>query len=284
MILVLVLLLFTALTAFVFNAEVSTAGAEVSTSKVVEKEKAFLLLRSAMPLVEKLLDNYTNGGYVSLSDPWARPMSVNTPLGEVEVRVVDLDRFLNLNSVDKRGVKETFENLLGELEIDDELLERLLQWEGKKPYGGWGEYPPPGKGLASKYELLLIWNNTGDLYGKRVGGEELPGLLQLTTVHSGGRVNVNTAPVWILKALPGIDDATVEEIVELRRERVIKNLQQLLGVGSIDMNTLYRWSDVLTTQSRYFLVKMHLKGRATSTLLWFIYDIKTKTVVEQGVE
>jgi len=282
MILVLVLFLVLGLVAFVFNAQVSSVGASSVARKVVEKERALVLLKSATPVVKKLLDRYTNGGFVSLNDPWAKPITVPSPLGEIEVEVVDLERFLNLNRLNLRGVRETFENLLGELEIDYALLDKLLAWEGLESGGGFNfKYPPPHRPLSSKYELLLIWNNTGDLYGKRVGPRELPGLLELTTALSEGKVNVNTAPVWILRALPDIDPATVEAIVELRGQKVIKDLKELLGVGSIDMNTLYRWREVLTTRSRYFLVKLRLKGKLT---LWFVYDIGSKKVVLEGVE
>jgi len=284
MILVLVLFLVLGLVAFVFNAQVSSTGASSVVRKVTEKERALVLLKSATPIVKNLLDKYTNGGLVSLNDPWAKPITVPSPLGDIEVEVVDLDRFLNLNRLNLKGIRETFENLLGDLEIDYELLERLLVWQGLKTGGDFNfRYPPPRRPLSSKYELLVIWNNTGDLYGKKVGLEELPGLLELTTTYSGGKVNVNTAPVWILRALPGMDPATVEQIVSLRQRKVIKDLKGLLGVGLIDMNTLYRWRDILTVKSRYFLVKMQLKGGAKLTL-WFIYELTTKRIVLEGVE
>jgi general secretion pathway protein K len=281
MILVFVLLLVLGAVAWVFNAQVSSVGGSSVVRKVVEKERAFVLLKSAVPSVKELLDRYANGGLVSLGDPWAKPMVVPTPLGEVEVEVVDLERFLNLNAIDKRGVRETLKNLLRELEIDAALLEKLLVWEGLEPYADTDfEYPPPRRPLSSEYELLLIWN-AEDLGRKRRGFEELPALTELTTTLSEGRINVNTAPIWIIRALPGIDPATAEAIVELRQRKVIKDLKELLGVGSIDMNVLYRWREILTTRSRNFLVKLRLKGKLT---LWFVYDVVDQKIVAEGVE
>ncbi len=283
MFLVLILMLFLTLSFYLFNAEVAVRSSSELVSKVVQKERAFVLLKSLIPTAEKLLNKYTNGGSVSLVDPWAKPIEVETPLGKVNIKVVDLDRYLNLNALSNRAVRETFSNLLGELKIDGELLERILQWEGLKPYAGnWSEYPPPKRPMISKYELLLIWNNTGDLFGKKVGILELPGLLELTTVHSDGKVNVNTAPYWVLLSLPRMDPVTLGQIIEMRKDRKITDLQQLLTIG-VDSERIYLWSNVLKTTSRYFEVVAALNSTSTPLTVRFIYDIVEKRVIEKEV-
>ena len=283
MIILLALILFLSLSFYVFQASIAVNGAYETVSKVVDKERAFILLRSFIPRAQRLLIKYANGGEVSLNDPWAKPIVLPTPLGTVNVQVVDLDRYINLNSLKVPEIRETFANLLDNLKIDPLLLDRIEMWEGLKPVDNPDifPYPPPRRPMASKYELLLIWNKTDDLYGKKVGPLELPGLLDLVTVHSSGKVNVNTAPYWILISLPGADPATVDQIIQLRGERKITNLQQLLGI--VDMNLLYRWQRILTTKSRYFMVTATLNGTAAPTTLWFIYDIQQKKVVQEGV-
>ncbi len=284
MILLLVLILALSASFYLFWAQTSLYGASAAVAKITQKERDFVLLKSAVSLAVKLLKEKTNGGLVSLSGVYFKPLSFDTPVGTVTVKIVDLDRFLNLNRLSNRYVRQTFENLLTELDIDPLLLESLLQWEGLKTnYYNWGSLPIKGAPLDSKYELLYVWNNTGDLFGKEEGGEKLPGLLQLVTVHSSGKININTAPFWVIKALPGMDEATASQILELRKEKNITNLNQLLGVGSINMDYLFRLQQILTTRSRFFKVDITLNGTSTSTTLWFIYDLKKNRIVEKGV-
>ena len=45
------------------------------------------------------------------------------------------------------------------------------------------------------------------------------------------KVNINTAPVWLLKALPGIDEELARRIVEGRPYRSIEDIKRVKGIG-----------------------------------------------------
>jgi general secretion pathway protein K len=67
--------------------------------------------------------------------------------------------------------------------------------------------------LASLAELRLVKGFDQDLLQ---GGKDRPGLIQLLTVHSSGRVNINTAPAMLLAALvqPGITRETADSFAQ----------------------------------------------------------------------
>jgi general secretion pathway protein K len=162
----------------------------------------------------------------------------------------------------------------------------LLVWEGVKPLEGeWKlPYPIKGKPLDSIYELQWFWDNSKDLYGKKVGNEEYPGLLELVTVHSTGKININTAPYWVLRALsPYIDDVLARQIMEKREEQPFKDVMELLTVDGIDMDLLYKIQDLLTTKSRFFKITLTLEGDNSQTLT-VIYDREKNQIVEKSVQ
>jgi general secretion pathway protein K len=172
---------------------------------------------------------------------------------------------------------------------DNELLDRLMLWNGaRKPYGEWDlPFPLKGKSLDSKYEFLYFWNNTRDLYGKKVDLVELPGLLSLITVYSNGKININTAPYWILRSLDeNITDTVAREIMAERLKKPFRSPRDLLRIEDIDMDTLYRFYDAITTKSRYFEITVTLIERVTNYTITVrgIYDKQRKKFVEKEID
>jgi type II secretory pathway component PulK len=56
---------------------------------------------------------------------------------------------------------------------------------------------------------------------------------QYFTTRGNGQVNINTAPVPVLRALPGMTDATLNMILQLRSQgRRIENVQQVFSAMS----------------------------------------------------
>ena len=253
-------------------------------STVYRKEKALILLNSALKRVIYLF-NKDNNSYDALTELWAKPLQLKTPLGILEIEIIDQDRFINLNYVGRnRKITKAFERLLSFLHIDNELIEKLEHWNGaKKPEGEWNlPFPLKGKPLDSIYELFYFWNNTKDLYGKKVGVEKLPGLIKLVTVYSDGKININTAPYWILRSLDDdIDDILARNIMEERRKNPFRSPRDLLRVDGINMDILYRIYNIVKVKSRFFEIKITLKGVEGIHTLRVIYDRNLKKVVER---
>ena len=148
MIVVLVLGLILALTYWAVGAFESSASAYTAVQKVYRKEQGLLFLNSALYKLAELLDK-DNNDYDALNEFWARPYSFETPIGTIEAKIVDLDRYIDVNLVGRnRKITRVFENLLSLLQIDPQLLELLLEWKGDRPEEFWpAKYPPKGKPL-----------------------------------------------------------------------------------------------------------------------------------------
>jgi len=283
MVIVLILVLFLSLSFYALDALNSASGAQRILTTLYKKEQALLLLNSALPQITALLDRL--GNVISLNQEWAKPIAVNTPLGLLDVKIVDLDRYLDVNGLNNPQIVRALRRLCLLLDINSVFIDRLMVWEGLKPNEGFEFQFPPKKGkLDSLWELTYVWNNTSDLFGKKEGFIEFPGLVKLLTVYSDGKVNVNTAPYWVLRSLDeAIDDWTAREIMERRKERPFRDLLDLLGVGNLDMDALYRLRNLIKFSSRYFKIELTLKSGDIKLTLVAVYDRVEKKIVEKEI-
>jgi len=283
MVIVLILVLFLSLSFYALDALNSASGAQRILTTLYKKEQALLLLNSALPQITALLDRL--GNVISLNQEWAKPIAVNTPLGLLDVKIVDLDRYLDVNGLNNPQIVRALRRLCLLLDINSVFIDRLMVWEGLKPNEGFEFQFPPKKGkLDSLWELTYVWNNTSDLFGKKEGFIEFPGLVELLTVYSDGKVNVNTAPYWVLRSLDeAIDDWTAREIMERRKERPFRDLLDLLGVGNLDMDALYRLRNLIKFSSRYFKIELTLKSGDIKLTLVAVYDRVEKKIVEKEI-
>ena len=126
--------------------------------------------------------------------------------------------------------------------------------------------------MTSLAELLLVRGMTEPLYYGKEGG---PGLKDLLTLYSGGKINVNTAGPLVLQALlspstpPETAESWVESVIAYRREPMHWDF---LGESDWYRNRMVGFSDItlpaelITVQSSYFSVRMTGKvgaGRKT---------------------
>ena len=130
------------------------------------------------------------------------------------------------------------------------------------------EYPYECKNgpLTTLAELRLVRGMTEELY---LGTEEYPGLREVLTVHSNGKINLNTAGPLVLKALVGQDisedtaEAWAESVVAYREEPMHWDF-----LGELDWyrNRMAGYNDIslppelIATQSNHFSVT--LTGKA----------------------
>lgn len=285
MILVLVLGFFLTLTYYVTDTLQSTNSTREIYEKVYLKEKHYIILDSLISKITILLQREERG-YDALTDPWVEPYIFETHLGTISVEIVDEDRFLNPNYITKiRGLREVFEKLFRFLEVDLELLNRILVWTGQEQGFIDLELPLKRKPMDSVHEIELFWNKKEDLYGKEKDFEKKPGLLELLTVFSDGKVNINTAPVHIIFALDkDIDWDLAKRIADYRRDKPFRRIRDLLLVKGVTLDIAYRLESKIKVRSRFFRVKMSIKTDKVETTLTFIYDRDRNKILYKELE
>lgn len=118
--------------------------------------------------------------------------------------------------LDGREIGEIIEAVKDWIDKDDDITgsggaERAYYGALENPY------TPKNGPLDCIDELLMIKGMTKKLY---YGTTETPGLRQLLTVYGDGRINVNTAPRLVLRALSGeMTGAAADEMDQYRRNK-----------------------------------------------------------------
>jgi general secretion pathway protein K len=152
---------------------------------------------------------------------------VRVPLGvgEFTYRITDEESRINLNSAGPDRVDRLLTALGLEKRDRDVINDSLQDWKDSdslsRPNGAESEdyylrLPLPYRARNSQMqdvrELLQVRGITPEVYG---GVPGKPGLVDLATVVGRDTVNMNTAPVPVLKAL-GLSDAEIHDITQAR--------------------------------------------------------------------
>ena len=238
-------------------------------NSVLFKEKAYYMSRSAFAGIQDLflLDD---AKVDSFHDVWATeiPYDLDDEQVRLSVKIEDLERYLNPNQLlagsppDKKK-KEIFRRLLRNMEADPDLTNALIDWidedqERTIPLGADGmDYPPelPSKGgaLDSLEEIKLI-KGLSEFYSPRtIMGKTYPGLKDLLTVRSSGKVNINTAPPEVLMALDDeMNQDVVNEIIRIRETEPIEKIDDLVEMAGMSYDLIYRIKKYAVVKSNYF--------------------------------
>jgi general secretion pathway protein K len=158
------------------------------------------------------------------ADPWlgvdsiySGSVTVDSML--VSVVAVDLGTRLNVNTLNETELRTLFTNLLGDFVKADALAQAIVDWRDPddipRVQGGEREEYlraqllrlPTNQNFRDLEELLDVKGMTPDIYA----------LVSpyLTTLGSA-QVNLNSAPVPVLRILPGMTDEIVARILALR--------------------------------------------------------------------
>ncbi len=171
-----------------------------------------------------------------VGDPWlgvdssySGPVLVDSM--EVDVQAQDLGEKLNINQLGETEIQTFFSFLLHDFSKSQQLAQTILDWRDAdsiaRPNGA-------ERDDYIKAEMLALPTNAPfrDV-------EELQNVMGMTpeiyaaaspylTTRGSGTINVNTAPVPVLRALPGMTDATINMILQLRSQgRRINNITDL---------------------------------------------------------
>jgi general secretion pathway protein K len=261
----------------------------ISSANLLESSRLGVMVKSGYNIaVAVLQQDSEENTFDSFHDDWAvmeaSDLSRLYGSGKLEITIRDLSGRLQLNSLAGSGsqaVKIARESrvILERLLLSGDLVE-LSKEEADliiNAITDWIDKDDEEKGLeeteSSYYlsrepsysskngpmefieELLLIRGVTSELF---YGTEEFEGLNDLVTVHGDdGKININTAPAAILKALSSdLDDEMVEKMVSFRQDIENKDsLEQKDWYKNVPGMVVVNFDgDMITTSSSYFRV------------------------------
>ncbi len=173
------------------------------------------------------------------SDPWLGIDSIYSGdmlIGEhtVQVEASDLGATLNINQLSEVEIRQLFSFVLRDYQLADQLAQSITDWididdqprvagAEREQYLRDGLMVLPTNGpFREVHDLIHVAGMTPDILAR-----VRP---YLTTYGSGTRVNVNTAPEAVLRALPGMTDVIVANILGMRSAgRRIESINALMG-------------------------------------------------------
>lgn len=192
----------------------------------------------------------------------------------VDAQVRDLGTQLNINLADVAQLKAFFAYTLGDYARADQLSATIVDWrdiDDTPQIGGEERDGYIKKGLLAVpnnanfrrvEELMMVEGMTPAIYARVVN--------DLTT-FGNGQINVNTAPVNVLRSIPGITDQIIANILTQRSRGLrIASITQLVpgatpgrgggppsAMAGVQVNQLSRAAGVTTSQ---LLVTMIVKS------------------------
>jgi general secretion pathway protein K len=172
------------------------------------------------------------------ADPWldvdtlySGPVDVDSMLVDVQAR--DLGEKLNINQLTEQQIQTFFSFLLGDYTKATQLSQTILDWRDAdsipRPSGAERDAYIKAKMLAlptngpfrEVNELLNVMGMTPEIYEKAA---------PYLTTRGSSAVNLNTAPAPVLRALPGMTDALLNTIIQMRSQgRRIANVSEVLA-------------------------------------------------------
>jgi type II secretory pathway component PulK len=168
------------------------------------------------------------------------------PIGDgwVSIKIIDLERFANINSASPQILQQAMTAMGVDANDISTISDSIQDWvqPGDNPRlaGAKNQYylslnPPyycKEAPMDDISELLLVKGVTGPMYDggtetnspapKKFGFSPFQnnsyafGLKAVFTPFSDGKININTADANVLQLIPGVDEATAEEIIKAR--------------------------------------------------------------------
>ena len=241
------------------------------TKRIIQTEDVYRLGDFGITVGIDLLKNKKNNKYDYLNENWAKRYEFNLDDGKISILIIDQERFLNPNflvndrdKIDKKYLN-IFQNLFENLDINTQLLYNIIDWIDKNRITNGGtelydKYPAKNDKLESLEEIKLIEGFSSKLLnkkGERIEG--IPPLKNLITVHSNGKVNINTASKWVLISLDNrIKGYIADRIIKMRQEKPFTSVDELIKVEGINANILDNLKGIIDVRSQYFLIKIFI--------------------------
>ena len=299
-VLVAVALLVSLVTVFISEVYLETG----STSAGIDTAQGSLFAEGGITGARQLIGfELGNRSYSTLNDTWARPLVIDDPQGQGQLRISieEESSKLNLNAIAlpngsyNQAYFDMAQRLFSQLKLQLEPLEAIADWidEGDTPNPGGSEadwyraqkqpYQPRNKPLLTLDEIKKI-KGVAELFSTispyvTVYGDQPGGTFS-------AQVNINTAPKQVLMALDErISASLAERIIQYRTETPFKTPAELglvPGMEQISTGLLTRISakgtvfriradGVVKNATRSIEAVVRLNGATTSIIYWREY-------------
>jgi general secretion pathway protein K len=249
--------------------------------RIMFRERSYYIARSALSGVNQIFA-LSDSSYDSFHDAWAYGLPqyfIDEEQITISAVIEDQERFFNPNSIMRDGQTTSerhlkqFRKLLEILELNPDISNAVIDWIDTDdiragPMGADGlDYPPemPAKGgkLDSLEEMRKIIGLEDEMFTGRVAmGRALPGLKDVLSVHTNGKVNVNTTRSEILLSLD--DDMTpemVDELIRRREEKPFRTMDDLLELPGMNHDLLYRIKHLADVKSENFKITITVENQ-----------------------
>ncbi|GHV48458.1 hypothetical protein FACS1894204_12750 [Synergistales bacterium] len=110
--------------------------------------------------------------------------------------------------------------------------------------------------------------------------EPMLGLADYCTLWSGGKINMNVAPVHVMEILPGMDNALALKVAERREQEPLKDMSDLRDISGFPPRTATILMNLADFKSQYFMIKFEMIESGGGSFGYsVIFDKKTGLVV-----
>lgn len=265
-----------------------TLYSEKLLTRLQNREKGYYVACSIQKAAVKLLEQNLTGDdkYDALNQLWAiNPHKYELDEGKISVVIEDENRYFDLNSIidkDDKPEEKHFKQLqllLEQQELPPSFAYAILDWIDKDEAvssGGGSETMKdcnvPCKNAPFDTVEELFYLNTFNeawYYGKVTGeGKAHPGLKDMFSAHSNGKINVNTAGLEVLQSLDrDLTSPMAQEIINRRIEKPFKKLDDLVDVAGFNTDLIYRIKYLADVASSHFRVTVEIDMGGDRTLL-----------------
>jgi general secretion pathway protein K len=199
---------------------------------------ALALTQARLEQALRVAPSGTNIMRLRASDPWLDADSVYSGIVDVDsipvtVRVRDLGAQLNINQMNENELRTFFQFAIGDFTLADQLAQSIMDWRDAD------SIPRPRGGERDAYikaEKLALPTNApfreitdlADVLG--VTPEIYARVSPYFRIRGSGLININTAPPMVLRSMPGMTDATLNYILQMRSQgRRISDPSEVFG-------------------------------------------------------
>ena len=279
MIIIVVLMTFLTMSFYVIDSYQSSLSANDYIQSIYGKLQALYIADAGFNMAKHVLDN-DDQSVDSLQDKWTLPFNYSQGNIKVSISIYDENRYINLNLAGDPGYGKIVDNLFKNLMISLEKEKNLLVWIGKQEGTLQAGYPVKKAPMDSLYELLLIGFSDEDLNGKLLGNNFYPGLIGTSTVFTNGKININTASLWVLKSLDErIDDNLAQKIIEKRNREPFKQITDLILVDGFTFDMLYKIQNYIDVKSDVFHIVVSVSVGSSKLKVDYVYNRNEKRII-----
>ena len=259
----------------------SESGLELTLAGYAkDSTRAYQLARSGINIALELLARDEDFEMDTFNEDWRQFGSIPLAEGIVEAGVsfsggmVDENSKININllrnsqgEIDEKREAQ-MRRLFRAMGVKEERLNPVLDWldadDIERQDGAEGYFY---QNLEEPYECangpfltvgqVFLVRGMRDL--ERFGEKKRKKLMDYLTIHSDGKININTAPKEVLESLgENMDSALAAAIVEYRKEESFESIDDLRKVPGMDDEVLAEIREWITVKSSTFSIEAHV--------------------------